>query len=140
MASGTGLEGSTMSKILTPPIFILGLLSWLIPFVASFVFFGPSGALWISQPLFKSIMVLVGGASGVWLLWLAFRRLPPTGSTGLAIGALWLVINLLLDALVLLPMSGMGFVPYFMDIGLRYLMLPLIAWAMGAMAEPRRTG
>ena len=129
-----------MSKILTPPIFILGLLSWLIPFVASFVFFGPRGALWISQPLFKSIMVLVGGASGVWLLWLAFRRLPPTGSKGLAIGALWLVINLLLDALVLLPMSGMGFVPYFMDIGLRYLMLPLIAWAMGAMAEPRGTG
>ncbi len=96
--------------------------SWL-----SFAFFGPGGEMWIAQPLFKSIMVVIGGASGIWLLLMAFRRVKATAAAGIGIGVLWLAINLALDLAILVPMSGMGVAMYLQDIGLRYLLLPIMA-------------
>mgnify|MGYP001017858650 CR=1 FL=1 len=124
-----------MSMLLSPRILLYGFLSWLIPFVASIACFGPGGVLWIPFPLFKSLMVVIGAASGLWLLLLAFRRVPCTAANGLAIGALYMVFNLVLDVIVLLPMSGMGFGAWFIDIGLRYLVIPMMGWAIGSAAE-----
>jgi hypothetical protein len=113
---------------------LLGALSWLIPFVAAIPFFDNTGVLVIEQTLFKSLMVVIGGASGVALLALAFRRTPPTLASGTVVGAYWMAINLVLDAVVLLPMSGMTVSLYLSDIGLRYL-LPIMGAAMGAVAN-----
>ncbi len=109
----------------------LGLVSWAVPLAASFLFFGPGGELTISQPLFKSLMVVLFGGLGAALLVLAFRRIAPSLQSGLALGCYWLALNLALDLLVLVPMSGMTIGMYFYDIGLRYLLIPIMSTAMG---------
>jgi hypothetical protein len=116
-------------------VWVFGFLSWLVPFVAAFAFYDASGTLVIAQPLFKSLMVVIGGMVGVGLLVLVFRQTGASVAAGLAIGVLWLAINLILDFLVLVPMSGMGATDYLLDIGLRYLLLPIIAVGMGAVAQ-----
>ncbi len=116
-------------------IWLLGLASWVIPFVLAFLFFDQTGQLAIARPLFKSLMVLIGGGTGVALLVAAFRWVQPTLNTGLMIGCLWLAINLILDYLVLVPMAGMTASEYIQDIGLRYLLIPIIAAGMGYLAE-----
>ena len=80
-------------------------------------------------------MVVAGGAIGVTLLVFAFRRIKPTLRSGIAIGGYWLALNLVLDVLILVPMSGMTIADYVYDIGLRYLLLPLIAAGMGIVAR-----
>jgi len=70
----------------------------------------------------------------VGLLVLAFRRVPKTLIAGLQLGLFWLGLNWALDIAVLLPMSGQSISAWFQDIGLRYLVLPLTAMAMGAVA------
>jgi hypothetical protein len=122
-------------KVVSRPTTILGFLTWLIPFAASFVFFDRSGHVLIPQPLFKSIMVVVFGGLGTALLVAAFRRVEPTWRSGLALGCYWLAINLILDLVVLVPMMGTPVRDYIYDIGLRYLLIPIIATAMGAAAE-----
>ena len=129
-----------MSYISNWRIWLYGLLSWAIPFLASIAFFDASGTLAISQPLFKSLMVVIGGAVGAGLLVLAFRRIQASIRSGLAIGTLWLAINLLLDFVVLVPRSGATIPDYMSDIGLRYLLIPIIAVAMGAVARGREGG
>ena len=118
-------------------VWLLGLASWAIPFVLAFLFFDQSGQLAIAQPLFKSLMVLIGGGTGVALLVAAFRWAEPTLNTGLIIGCLWLAINLLLDILVLVPMAGMTTSDYIQDIGLRYLLIPIVAAGMGYVGGRR---
>lgn len=114
---------------------VYGLLSWIIPFFGSFVFFDPTGGLAIPLPLFKSLMVVMGTASGIVLLAIVFRRVKPTALSGLTIGVYWLILNWVLDLIFLLPLSGTSVTEYAYDIGLRYLSLPLIAVGMGWVAE-----
>ncbi len=124
-----------MKHLLQWRVWFFGLLSWLIPFISAFAFFNASGELAIAEPLFKSLMVVIGGGVGTALLVLTFRRIDASLASGLVIGGLWLILNLLLDVAVLLPMSGMEFPEYLADIGLRYLMIPIIAVAMGVVAN-----
>ena len=53
---------------------------------------------------------------------------------GLALGAYWLALNVVLDLVVLVPLARMSIVDYAHDIGLRYLLIPIMASAMGAVA------
>jgi hypothetical protein len=129
-----------LSIVRTPSLAFLGILSWLIPFAAAFAFFGPGGKLMVPQPLFKSAMVVIGSTAGVYLLVRAFRRVQPGFSNGLMLGLYWLAINLVLDFLVLLPISKMKPIDYLMDIGVRYLALPIIAAGMGAVGAPKSGG
>jgi hypothetical protein len=122
-----------MSSIFTIRTTVLGCVSWLVPFVVSFVFFDRTGQLLIPQPLFKPVMVVVGGGIGVALLVSAFRRVRPSLRSGLALGCYWLAINLVLDLAVLVPIVNMPVVLYLYDIGLRYLLLPVISTAMGVV-------
>lgn len=122
-------------EIITRQSVLLGIASWLVPFAVSIVFFDQSGQLTIPQPLFKSIMVVVGGGVGTWLLLQAFSQFKPSARSGFLIGCLWLAINWTLDIAILVPMGKMTIAGYFSDIGLRYLLLPVIATAMGIMAD-----
>jgi hypothetical protein len=114
---------------------VLGVLSWAVPFVVSFGFVDRTGQWIIPYALFKSIMVVVFGGLGTWFLVIAFRRLAPTWRSGLELGLYWLAINLVLDLAALVPLTHMSVVSYLEDIGLRYLLIPIIAAAMGAVAE-----
>jgi hypothetical protein len=123
-----------MKNVFTFRVTGLGMLSWLIPFMLSFLFFDSSGQLLISQPLFKSLMVVAGGGFAALLLVLVFRRLKPSAWTGLALGLYWLAINLGLDLAILVPFAKMSTLTYFYDIGVRYLLIPIFSTAVGSAA------
>ena len=116
----------------THTVLLYGLATWIAPFVVSLPRMGPAGAPRIDMFLFKSIMLLIGMAVGAFLLvrLLSVRR-PNPGSAGLKIGLVWCGMNLALDMLILVPLSGMRLNAYVNGIGLRYLLIPIIAWAMG---------
>ncbi len=82
-------------------------------------------------------MTIIAGGAGALLLVLAFRQIGPTVQSGVAIGGYWLAINWVLDFLILLPISGMSAGAYFYDIGLRYLLIPIMAVAIGKVAKGR---
>jgi hypothetical protein len=112
---------------------IYGFGTWAIPFVLAFAFFDRTGQLTIDETFFKSIMIVVGGISGAWLLTRAFRRVEPVFVTGLVLGLFWLAINYAFDLAVLVAMMGQDPLSWFTDIGLRYLVLPAMAAGMGAV-------
>jgi len=112
-------------------IALYGLISWAIPFIASFPFFGPQG-LRVDEFLFKSIMIIVGALTASFLLVTYFKTIRGEYiKEGLMIGVIWLLINWLLDVLILLPLSGMSTSEYIQEIGLRYLVIPIFSTAFG---------
>ncbi len=85
-------------------------------------------------------MVVVGGLSGVALLVAAFRRLVAAPASALILGLYWLAINLVLDLIVLMALFRMPLSLYLYDIGLRYLLIPIIAFGMGIAARQMQSG
>jgi uncharacterized membrane protein YpjA len=118
---------------------LYGFLAWLIPFVASFFFYTREGKLTIDIFLFKSIMIVVGSISAAILLLLYFRRINADYlKEGILVGLTWLGINLLLDLLVLIPMSGMSIADYFTRIGITYLVIPVMSITVGTALENKK--
>ena len=109
-----------------------GFLAWLIPFVVSFFFYTREGKLTIDVFLFKTIMIVVGCSFASYLLISYFKRID-TGflREGILVGAVWFAVSVLLDLLILIPMSGMSIPNYFAQIGLRYLAMPAMSIAVG---------
>ena len=117
-------------------ILFYGFLSWFIPFISSFFFYSRTGELQIDIFLFKSIMIVVGSITGAVLLVLYFRALEKNYlREGITVGGSWFAINIILDLVVLIPMSGMPLGDYFAGIGLRYLVIPVMSIAMGYIAD-----
>jgi hypothetical protein len=115
---------------------LLGFLTWLIPFVISIPFFSKEGQLLIDEHLFKTIMVVVGSVFGALMLVIYFKKaIRGYFREGIIVGLAWLAINWAFDFAVLLPMSGMSVGAYFIQIGLRYLVLPTMSIAMGYLIE-----
>jgi len=115
-----------------------GVITWLIPFVVSFFFYDKSGNCTINMDLFKSLMIVISGLAGCGLLVIFFRQIKDSYlQTGIVIGIIWLLINLMLDALILLPMSKMAITDYIMQIGVRYLNIPVICIMAGALLESK---
>ncbi len=111
---------------------LYGFLAWLIPFISAFFFYSREGELSIDIFLFKSIMIVVGTITAVVLLVSYFKTINKDYvKEGVLIGIVWLAISILLDVLILIPMSGMTMGEYFTQIGLRYLSIPAISIAMG---------
>jgi hypothetical protein len=113
-----------------------GSLAWLIPFISSFFFYTQDGGLTIDIFLFKSIMIVVGSISAAFLLVYYFKKINSNYlKEGIGVGVTWLSVNYLLDLLVLIPMSGMSVSGYFAEIGLRYLSIPAMSIAIGAILD-----
>jgi hypothetical protein len=118
---------------------LYGFLAWLIPFVASFFFYTREGRLTIDVFLFKSIMIVVGSVSAAFLLVSYFKTINADHlREGVIVGLAWFSINIALDLLVLIPMSGMSLPDYFAQIGLRYLVIPAMSIAVGAALENKK--
>ena len=118
---------------------LYGFLAWLIPFVASFFFYTREGELTIDIFFFKSIMIVVGTFSAAILLVSYFKNINADYlKEGVIIGLTWFAISILLDLLVLIPMSGMSIVDYFAQIGIRYLAIPAMCIAVGAALENKK--
>ena len=119
------------TKLITKNI-LLGFLSWLIPFVISFLFYKPGGELIVPYSTFKSTIMIVGVISGCYLLFQYFKSTDDNFiKQGIIVGLSWFAINIILDSLVLIPMMKTTFVNYFMSIGLSYVAIPTISITMG---------
>ncbi len=57
---------------------------------------------------------------------------------GIIVGSTWFGINILLDLLVLIRMSGMSIADYFTQIGLMYLAIPAMNIAVGTALENKK--
>jgi uncharacterized membrane protein YpjA len=98
----------------------------------SFFFYTREGKLTIDIFLFKTIMIVVGSITGAFLLVSYFKKITVDYlKEGIIVGVVWFGINILLDLLVLIPMSGMSISNYFTQIGLRYLVIPAMSIAVG---------
>lgn len=116
-----------------------GFLSWLIPFVASFVFFNKTGQVVIDEALFKSIMVVVGMLVAVTLLVRYFKNVKQGKDLfkeGLIVGVSWFVINSVLDYAFLISVFKMPLMAWINGIGVRYLAIPIVAVGM-ALAKKK---
>jgi len=113
-------------------ICLYGFLAWLIPFVTAFFFYSKEGKLAIDIFLFKSIMIVVGSISAAYLLITYFKKVNSGFlKEGIIVGVVWFGLNIVLDLLILVPMSGMTIPAYFTQIGLRYLAMPAMSVAVG---------
>jgi len=115
---------------------LLGFLSWLIPFAVSFLFYKPGGELIVPYSTFKSAIMVVGSISGCYLLFKYFEQVDGNFiKNGIAVGLSWFAINIIFDAVILIPMMKTTFTAYFMSIGLSYIAIPTISIAMGFLLD-----
>lgn len=116
----------------------LGLLSWLLPFVYSFFFYNREGTLLINYDVFKSMMFVVSMTVGVILLVNYFKHIKSNYLRNAGyVGITWFVMNLLLDGIVLIPLSGMSLQDYVNQIGIRYVAIPILAVGFGYILEKK---
>lgn len=121
-----------MEKRIIAKNLLLGFLSWLIPFVVSFLFYNRDGEILVPYATFKSIIMVVGTLSGSYLLYLYFKLINNDFiRNAVVVGLTWFVINIVLDSAVLIPMMKTTFIDYFMAIGVSYLAIPAISITMG---------
>ncbi|HEX5104593.1 MAG TPA: hypothetical protein VFV87_12320 [Pirellulaceae bacterium] len=115
---------------------LLGLLVWLVPFAVAFCVF-PLKTSWRS--LFESIMPVTLAAVVTVCALLYFRRATAASvREGLLLGAIWLAISVAIDLpLMLSPPISMPPLEYAADIGLTYLMIPVITVGI-AVAQTNR--
>jgi len=117
---------------------LYGLLTWLIPFVVSVPFYSRDGTLSIDIFLFKSIMIIVGSLVGLALIVGYFKRVEGAFlREGLLIGSIWLVINWLFDFIFFVLITKMDMQIYFVQIGIRYLTIPIYSIAIGFLLKNR---
>lgn len=116
-------------------IILYGFLVWLVPFAVSFVVFPLKASM---RPLFESIMPLV---LTIVVVILAYSYLKDISidfvKEGFVIGIVWFIINIVIDLFMFMPASPMqmSFSDYIMDIGLTYVIIPVITIGMGLMAK-----
>lgn len=123
-----------MNKILK--LIWYGFVVWLVPFLAGFLFYTREGVLLIDIFLFKSIMIVLGALVGVCFFVRYFRSLKRDFVyEGVIAGLVFFAVNIVLDLIVLIPMSGIGVGAYFAQVGLRYLIMPIMSVGMGYSAR-----
>jgi hypothetical protein len=113
---------------------LLGFVVWLVPFVVAFGVF-PLKDSWRS--LFESIMPVTLALVVIAAAVAYVRRLPASSAgEGLRLGVLWLTMSVLIDLpLMLSPPMNYTLDEYAADIGLTYLMIPIITTGIAAAAR-----
>jgi hypothetical protein len=112
---------------------LLGLASWLIPFVISFFIFPLKKP---NAPLFETLMMLIVLSTAGVLFQRYFRGRTVSVREALSVGLLWLCINLAMDY----PMFAYGPMKmqvwaYYSEIGLVYLTYPTFGLLASRLAR-----
>lgn len=114
-------------------IVLFGFVAWLIPFVASFLFYTSEGTLTVDVRFFKSAMFVIGTATAAVLLVSYFKKVEADYlKEGVRVGLIWFIVNIGLDVLVLVPMAKISLADYFTLIGFGYLAIPIMCTMVGA--------
>ena len=115
-----------------------GFLLWLVPFAVSIAL---SQIRSTDRIFFETIMPVAITLVVVALSYLYFRSMKNGFlKEGVVIGILWFVISIILDLLMFTwgPMA-MSFTDYMKDIGLTYLIYPIVTIGIGYLLEKRLT-
>ncbi|MCK5112162.1 MAG: hypothetical protein KAQ84_01340 [Thermoplasmatales archaeon] len=119
-------------------ICLFGFLVWLIPLIVSFLIFGLHEDY---RPLFESIMAVAVTLSVVLFSVLYFKTVDKDYvKEGVMIGITWLIINLIIDLIIMVLLESpmqMSIGDYMMDIGLTYVIIPVITIGFGMILEKR---
>src|SRR5574342_211449 len=112
-------------------IFSYGFLLWLIPFIVAVLVF-PTKTFF--PPFFETIMAVTVTLCVVTFAILYFKRVTSDHvRVGIVVGIVWLAISILI-VLPLFLLGGpmqMPFANYMMDIGLTYLIYPIVTVGFG---------
>ena len=112
-------------------ILLYGFLIWLIPFIVAFLIFPIKES---NLPLFESIMPVAVTLATVLFSVLYFKNVSANYlKVGVLLGLTWFAISLVIDLPLFMyegPMK-MTFGDYMMDIGLTYLIIPIITTGYG---------
>lgn len=106
---------------------LFGFLIWILPFMVSFLIFGFHEDY---RPLFESIMAVTVTLVVVIFSILYFTK-PDKGylKEGIIIGIIWMMICLFIDLIIMVLLESPMQMPigdYMMDIGVIYLIIPVI--------------
>jgi hypothetical protein len=113
-----------------------GFLIWVIPFLAAMFIFTLRET---NRPLFESIMPVILAVSAVFFAVKYFQKIEENFlREGIIIGAFWMLASFALD----FPMFSAGPMKmsayeYISDIGLTYLMIPIITIGFGYVLEKK---
>lgn len=105
---------------------LFGFLVWLIPFIVAFLMYSIHES---NRPLFESIMPLIITISVIIFSYLYFKNIDTNiKAEGAKLGIIFLLISLVIDLILFMPDSPMhmSLPNYIADIGLTYLMIPII--------------
>jgi hypothetical protein len=107
---------------------------WAVTFIAALLIFPIHET---ERPLFESIMPVVLAASTVFFSIIYFSKLEINFlKEGIYLGLLWLIISIGIDMLMFSwgPMK-MSFIDYIKDIGLTYILIPVVTIGIGFSEE-----
>jgi hypothetical protein len=127
-----GATGGELMKHAKTALFY-GALIWFVTFAASFVIY-PLKTNSYAAPLFESVIAVTLAALTVLFALKYFKRIEQDYlNEGILIGVLWLAMNVIIDLPLFLLDSPMKMTieRYFMDIGVTYLMIPVITIGFG---------
>lgn len=122
----------------TKTALLYGFVIWLVPFAVAIPFYSRDGELMVDILLFKTVMLLAGSLTGAVCLVRYFKLVNANLlREGVVIGLVWFTISLVLDLIILVPLNDMALGTYFVEIGLRYLTIPIFAIAFGVVLQGR---
>ncbi len=115
-----------------------GFLVWLVPFLVSFLFYTPQGTPAISSGFFNSIMSAILLVVTAIFLLKYFKHITVNYlSEAIKVGIVWVIINVALDVIVLIPLAKMELSKYFAEIALGYVLIFVIAVFAGYLLEEK---
>ena len=116
---------------------LMSIVIWLVPFVASIPFFDRSGALTINFWAFKALMTALLVTTSFFAFHRLFRRAGRQERRfHLFTGLSALAISVLLDAVTVIPLTGITPTDYVQQIVSIYLLIPIIALYVGSRQAP----
>jgi len=124
---------------ITGKILLYGFLIWLIPFLVAMGIFTIHES---NRPLFESIMAVTVTLVAVLFSVLFFQnRTTNFRTAGLLLGLLWFAISFGIDLIMFSfgPMK-MPFWEYVSDIGVTYLIIPVVTIGIGWLLKGRKIG
>ncbi len=103
-----------------------GFLIWIIPLMLSFFFYSPERELTTSYALFKSVMVVT-----LTFVTLAVNMIRPvTDISPVLVAVVYTVVSIMLDLVVVIPMTGLNMSEYVEQIALIYTVIPALSWGI----------
>lgn len=122
-------------KISLRTVIFFGILLWIIPFIVSVIVF-PTKTFF--APFFETIMAVTVTLCVVIFAILYFKRVTADFiRIGIVVGVIWFAISIVIDLVLFLSPSPMqmSFPNYMMDIGLTYLIYPVVTIGFGYLLE-----